>query len=119
MVRLIGWKSLDVSHAEKRHAESLIDRRLRRMDQMLDGSIDASLHIKESSKSGFKHRYELHVTVVGDNHLFHASSSDWDLASTINHAFASLEHQAASKAWHGREQLAARLSHSPEPLLRL
>jgi ribosome-associated translation inhibitor RaiA len=117
MVRLIGWRGLGISATEEQHMQELINRRMQRLLVLVEDVADVSIHVKQASKLGARHRYEVHVTVMSDHGLYRAERSEWELRAALHAAFDSLELQAKKKHVM-REHINERFD-TAEPLLRL
>lgn len=76
-MRLVGWRGLGISATEESQVRELIDRHLHRLLLLVQDLQDISIHAKQASKQGTRHRYDIHVTVLGDGHVFYADAIDW------------------------------------------
>ncbi len=117
-MRLVGWRGLGISATEEARVRELIDRHLHRILLLVQDLQDISIHAKQASKQGTRHRYDIHVTVLGDGHVFYADALDWDIRAAVHKAFSAIENQAKRREWHGREHLDAYATKA-EPLLRM
>lgn len=52
-----------------------------------------SLHIKQHSKTGNKHKSDIRVKVIAPTKIFESQESDWDLARTLHKVFRNIERQ--------------------------
>jgi ribosome-associated translation inhibitor RaiA len=118
MVRLIGWRGLGISATEEEQMRVLINRHIQRLLLVVEDMVDVSIHVKQASKLGQRHRYEVHLTVLSEHNLYRAERGDWELRTAIHKAFESIELQAKKKHVL-REHLSERFATSEEPLLRL
>jgi ribosome-associated translation inhibitor RaiA len=114
MVRLVGWRSLGISAQQEASVQELIQRHLHRMQGLVRDLADMSIHVKQASKHGERHRYDIHLVVIGDGKLFHADRTDWDLRTALHKSFVSVENQV--KRWTPRNYIDA-MNRSAEPLL--
>lgn len=120
MVRLVGWRGLGISPIEEQRVQALIKRCLDRVHTMLDDVVDVSIRVKQASRTGTKHRYDVHLSVLSAEHgYFHAKSTDWDARAAVHTVFESVLKQVDSKTWHAREKLYERGYPYEQPLLRL
>jgi ribosomal subunit interface protein len=113
MVRLIGWRGLGISSFEEERIKTLIDRHMHRIAQLSDGIQDVSIHVKQASKQGNTHRYEVHLSVVTSGYMLRAERTDWDLRAALHKAFSSIEVQVKHRSFR---DFYSRTEH-PEPLL--
>jgi ribosome-associated translation inhibitor RaiA len=116
MVRLVGWRGLGLDPAAERRVQTLIERHRDRLESLLTEVVDLSVHVKQASKFGTKHRYDVNVTVMSEHGLFRAAKADWDLHTALHKTFESIEHQVEKEPW--RTHLTDRFN-SAEPLLRM
>ena len=85
---------------------------------LVDNLQDVSIRVKQASKAGNTHRYEVSVSVLAEKH-FHAQHTSWDLFQAVQRAFGGVVYQLQHKA-HAREALYNRgAEFYPEPLLRM
>lgn len=118
MVRLVGWRGLGISGTEERRIKSLIDRHVQRVLSLVENIQDVSIRVKEASKEGHTHRYDVSVSVLADRH-YHAQQTTWDLFAAVQRCFSAVEAQI--KARHERDSVYGKALDAayPEPLLRM
>lgn len=116
MVRLIGWRGLGISESEEQRIRDAIDRHVHRLTLLLDELVDVSIHVKQASKGGNKHRYDVVLSVVGHT-LHRAEKTSWDLRTAVDKAFESIEAQVERKPWQAHHYAVD--PGYPEPLSRL
>ena len=118
MVRLVGWRGLGITAAEESRIKETIERHMRRVLTLVENLEDVSISVKETSKGGSVHRYQVSVAVLADKH-YHAQHIGWDLLKSVQRCFGAVENQIKAKHEVAREHLYGRSFEYPEPLLRL
>ena len=65
----------------------LVNEYYAKIQRSLKNITSISLHIKQHSKTGKKHKSDIRVKVIAPTRIFEAQESDWDLARALHRVF--------------------------------
>jgi len=83
----------ELSEEEKGIVNTLANEYYGKIQRGLKNITSITLHIKQHSKTGKKHKSDIRVKVIAPTQIFEAQESDWDLARTLHRVFKNIERQ--------------------------
>ncbi len=87
----------DISYEDKGLVNKLANEYYVKIQRGLKNITSVTLHIKQHSKTGKKHKSDIRVKVIAPTRIFEAQESDWDLARTLHRVFRNIERQLEHK----------------------
>ena len=89
---------LELPGVEERHIRTIVERHMSRVQTLTDDIIDARVSMKRFTKYGSTPRYEVNIALLTSRAgARYATSSNWNIATALHHAFESIENQLASQ----------------------
>ena len=90
----IQIKGIDeLNDEEKELVNTLANEYYGKIQRGLKNITSMSLHIKQHSKTGNRHKSDIRVKVIAPSNSFESQESDWDLARTLHRVFKNIERQ--------------------------
>ena len=90
----IQIKGIDeLNDEEKNLVNTLANEYYGKIQRELKIATSISLHVKQHSKTGNRHKSDIRVKVIAPTKIFEAQESDWDMARTLHKVFNNIERQ--------------------------
>jgi len=90
----IQIKGIDeLNDEEKNLVNTLANEYYGKIQRELKNATSISLHVKQHSKTGNRHKSDIRIKVIAPTKIFEAQESDWDLARTLHKVFNNIERQ--------------------------
>ena len=90
----IQVKGIDeLNDEDKELVNTLANEYYGKIQRGLKNITSITLHIKEHSKTGGRHKSDIRVKVIAPTKIFESQESDWDLARTLHRVFKNIERQ--------------------------
>ena len=90
----IQIKGIDeLNDEEKNLVNTLANEYYGKIQRELKNATSISLHVKQHSKTGNRHKSDIRVKVIAPTKIFEAQESDWDMARTLHKVFNNIERQ--------------------------
>lgn len=81
----IEFKGLkELENVDQTMVKTLVSEYYDKVKRSLHNETMLVVHIKEASKEGHRHRYEVNVRAVAPTKIFESKSEEWDLATAIH-----------------------------------
>ncbi len=77
----------ELNDEEKELVNTLANEYYGKIQRGLKNITSITLHIKQHSKTGKKHKFDIRAKVIAPTRIFEAQESDWDLARTLHRVF--------------------------------
>ena len=83
----------ELNDEDKELVNTLANEYYGKIQRGLKNITSITLHIKQHSKTGDRHKSDIRVKVIAPTRIFEAQESDWDLARTLHRVFKNIERQ--------------------------
>jgi len=102
IIQYIGFEDIDPE--EKRLLDKVASEYHAKIKRQLHNLTDLSIHLKVHSKTGSKHRYEIHTKAMAATKMFASNKTeDWDLPTTLHKSLRDLETEVKGKIKDSKE----------------
>ena len=95
LIQIIGID--EISEQDKVLVNKLSNEYYDKFKRALKNEISIKLHIKQHSKMGKRHKYDIRIQLMAPTRMFEAQESDWDLARTLHRVCKNIERELQHK----------------------